>query len=82
MTMTVDEIEEHAGRLHDRLTEERRKVDRHEYTGERAANLKLIEALEGRIRELLGLCSTLRRAQDREDWIARKAALEALSAVS
>lgn len=61
--MTVDEIMEHAMRLNDRLAEEVRKVHRHEYTGDHAANLELIRALEGQVAELLVQCESLRAAQ-------------------
>lgn len=55
--MTVDEVREHAERLQGRLETERKKVETGHYTGPRSVHLELIEALEGRIGELLDQCS-------------------------
>jgi hypothetical protein len=63
MTMTIREIEDHAGRLHDRLQEEKHKVRRGEYDGPPQANLNLIRALEGRIDELLRQCQAAEPAR-------------------
>lgn len=59
MSMTVDEIREHADRLEGRLVAERRKVEAGDYTGPRSANLRLIEGLEGRIKELRAQCDAV-----------------------
>lgn len=60
--MTVDEVREHAGRLQGRLDDERKKVETGRYTGPRSVHLELIEALEGRIGELLAQCDTVEAA--------------------
>lgn len=56
MTMTIDEVREHIALLEERLRIERRKVEAGRYSGPRAANLRLIEGLEGRIKELTVQC--------------------------
>ncbi len=62
MTMTLTEIEDHAGTLRARLTAERRKTDQGGYGGSRRANLRLIGALEGRVDELVRQCRLLQEA--------------------
>ena len=59
MSMTVTEIREHAGQLQGRLDIERRKVREGKYSGHPHANLGLIEALEGRVAELMAQCDAL-----------------------
>lgn len=56
MTLTVDDIREHAERLQGRLEEERARVTSGKYSGHPAANLELIAGLEGRVAELLADC--------------------------
>ncbi len=62
--MTVDEIKEHAGQLQGRLDAERRKVRAGQYCGHPHANMALIEALEGRVAELLYQCTALEARQE------------------
>lgn len=54
--MTVTEIREHASRLQDLMNIKRGQLARGEYTGNLGDNLHLVEALEGRIRELQAHC--------------------------
>lgn len=61
--MTVTEIRDHAERLQGRLDAERRKVHAGNYQGHPHANLGLIEALEGRVAELLAQCDVVEAAQ-------------------
>lgn len=72
MTMTVTEIREHAEQLRGRLQEERRKVGDGTYSGHPHANLVLIEALEGRVAELLSMAD--RVEADQLTALAREAA--------
>lgn len=60
--MTVVEVREHAERLQGRLETERKKVETGQYTGPRSVHLELIEALEGRIGELLDQCDRVEAA--------------------
>jgi len=60
MSMTIGEIEDHAENLRGRLESERGKVRRGEYLGDRRTNSRLIDALEGRVDELVRQCDKLR----------------------
>lgn len=59
MTMTTTDIRAHADQLQGRLEIERKKVATGEYGGHPSANLHLIDALEGRIKELLDQCDAV-----------------------
>lgn len=64
MSLTVNEIREHANLLQGRLEYERLRLDAGDYSnGHPRANLELIEALEGRVAELLKLCDTVEARQ-------------------
>lgn len=61
MSMTVDEIEECAGRIRGQLADERRRVRQGEYrSGVRPGDLRLIAELDGRLDDLLAQCALLR----------------------
>lgn len=59
MSMTVDDIRDHAALLEGRLEEERNRVRSGRYSGHPAANLRLIAGLEGRVAELRAECDRL-----------------------
>jgi len=64
MSLTVTEIREHAGLLQGRLESERLRLAAGDYgNGHPRANLRLIEALEGRVAELLKQCDEVESRQ-------------------